>query len=147
MGLSNLSFSATNINAGNDADKPANCKPGDIYIATDTNIMYKCNESDVWVNASPYPIYQGVYAGDATTNRAIAHNLNSIPKLVILHIIGATRLLHILPGGKIQYMSDTGNATYSVTAMDEEYFYVGNASNYDYSGNGSAQELLFTAFR
>lgn len=39
MGLSNLSFSATNINAGKDADKPP-AKTGNIYIATDTLRLY-----------------------------------------------------------------------------------------------------------
>jgi hypothetical protein len=53
MGLSNLSFSATNVNAGNDADKPVLCKVGDQYIATDTNILYVCFSNNVWSNATP----------------------------------------------------------------------------------------------
>lgn len=48
MGLSNLSFSATNINVGKDADKPVSCKPGDIYISTDTEEILFCVSTDTW---------------------------------------------------------------------------------------------------
>jgi hypothetical protein len=55
MGLSNLSFSATNINAGNYADRPAQCKEGDIYVATDEKILSVCyvnGEYDEFKSAS-----------------------------------------------------------------------------------------------
>jgi hypothetical protein len=52
MGLSNLSFSATNINAGAYADRPAQCKVGDMYICTDQEppmILY-CKVNGSWDN-------------------------------------------------------------------------------------------------
>jgi hypothetical protein len=52
MGLSNLAFSATNINAGNDADKPP-ATVGGLYIATDTNMVYVCYVDGEWENINP----------------------------------------------------------------------------------------------
>lgn len=48
MGLSDTVFGATNLKSGADADKPVNPKPGDIYVATDNNILYVCYASGIW---------------------------------------------------------------------------------------------------
>lgn len=53
MGLGPVSYGATNLKCGADADKPNSPKAGDIYIATDTDIMYKCNVDGIWKNAAP----------------------------------------------------------------------------------------------
>jgi hypothetical protein len=58
MGLSNLSFSATNINAGAYADRPAQCKEGDIYVCTDgdgitTPYLLVCLSENIWSNPAP----------------------------------------------------------------------------------------------
>ena len=53
MGLSNPVFSATNVNVGKDADKPTNPKPGDLYIATDTEQLKACFESNVFKDVKP----------------------------------------------------------------------------------------------
>jgi hypothetical protein len=52
MGLSDLSFSATNINTGNYADRPAQCKPGDIYICTDAPSL-ECKTDNTWSTITP----------------------------------------------------------------------------------------------
>ena len=51
--IGGISFSATSITSGLDADKPASPKPGSQYLATDTKILYVCYEVGTWVNASP----------------------------------------------------------------------------------------------
>ena len=51
--IGGISFSATRITSGLDADKPINPRPGHRYLATDTKILYVCYEVGVWVNASP----------------------------------------------------------------------------------------------
>lgn len=53
MGLSDTVFGATNLKSGADADKPARPKPGDIYVANDTNIIYVCYVAGSWVDATP----------------------------------------------------------------------------------------------
>ena len=51
--IGGISFSATSITSGLDADKPINPRPGHQYLATDTKILYVCYEVGAWVNASP----------------------------------------------------------------------------------------------
>jgi hypothetical protein len=58
MGLSNLSFSATNINVGAYADRPARCKAGDIYVCTDGNgktipNTLICQIDNSWIDPAP----------------------------------------------------------------------------------------------
>jgi hypothetical protein len=58
MGLSNLSFSATNVSAGKYADAPISCTPGDIYICTDgdgitiPNTLI-CQIDNSWIDPAP----------------------------------------------------------------------------------------------
>lgn len=51
--IGGISFSATSITSGLDADKPVNPRPGHQYLATDTKILYVCYESGTWVNVVP----------------------------------------------------------------------------------------------
>lgn len=53
MALGDISFGATNLKSGADADKPSNPKAGDIYVATDTSIVYVCYVGGTWVDATP----------------------------------------------------------------------------------------------
>lgn len=53
MALGDISFGATNLKSGADADKPASPKAGDIYVSTDTNIIYVCYVGGTWTNANP----------------------------------------------------------------------------------------------
>ena len=48
MGITNLSFSATNLNVGLDADKPTAFLAGAIYVATDTESTYRAYSNNVW---------------------------------------------------------------------------------------------------
>lgn len=52
MALGDISFGATNLKSGADADKPASPKAGDIYVATDTVQMYICYDAGIWRHAS-----------------------------------------------------------------------------------------------
>ena len=51
--IGGISFSATSITSGLDADKPINPRPGHQYLATDTKILYVCYEAGTWVNVNP----------------------------------------------------------------------------------------------
>jgi hypothetical protein len=53
MGLSNLSFGATNINTGLAEDEPIQCKAGDLYLQTDTEQLRACFESGVFKDVKP----------------------------------------------------------------------------------------------
>jgi hypothetical protein len=53
MALGDISFGATNLKSGADADKPNSPKAGDIYVATDTSIVYVCYVRGEWVDATP----------------------------------------------------------------------------------------------
>lgn len=48
--ISGISFSATSITAGLDADKPANPKTGSQYLATDTKKQYNCFVAGIWTD-------------------------------------------------------------------------------------------------
>jgi hypothetical protein len=150
MGLSNLSFSATNINAGNDADKPVNPKPGDLYIATDTNIMYKCNVVGAWVtivNALVAMSNSGSYYGNSTSNRAIPHGLGKTPKMVRIfsNDMGGGEGTIFEDIGIIRSMYDVSTNTYAVTKMDDTNFYVGNSSSYPASYNNTGCTYVWLA--
>jgi hypothetical protein len=48
VGLSDTVFGATNLNNGNDSDRPINPSCGDIYVALDTHKTYVCYSNGVW---------------------------------------------------------------------------------------------------
>ena len=52
MGLSNLTFSATNVSSGLDADKPLNPTVGQIYVSTDTGDTLVCYIDGIWSSIS-----------------------------------------------------------------------------------------------
>src|SRR5574344_1917896 len=70
--IGGISFSATSITSGLDADKPISPKPGNQYLATDTKILYVCYDAGVWVEAAP-PIPDLIIAtkGDTYLLKAI----------------------------------------------------------------------------
>lgn len=69
MGLSDTVFGATNIRNGLDADKPLNPIAGQIYVATDTNIIYVCYVDGTWKRADPNPnIDKKILYADDTKN-------------------------------------------------------------------------------
>ena len=55
MGLSELSFSATNINVGLAADEPLNPRAGDLYLQRDKQVLRLCFVNGTWVDANPNP--------------------------------------------------------------------------------------------
>ena len=134
MGISNLSFSATNVNVGLDDDKSANPRAGDMYLSTDTGIFYKCFVDDAWV--SDLKTKTGSYTGDYTVNRAIPHTLDAKPLLVVIErssgdLVGIsvvdTNFVRIINGAATDYQT--------VTARDSTNFYIPqelNASEQDY---------------
>ena len=121
MGLSNLSFSATNINAGNDADKPSSPKAGDIYIATDTNKVYVCYNDGTWRTITVvHPIitsgeYVGVIANTMQTLVEYTINFDDVYTLIYTPYS---------PGGGVGYLD------YEITKNDSEVITSGSINNY-----------------
>jgi hypothetical protein len=78
----------------------------------------------------------GAYTGDSTANRAIAHGLGVIPRLVLIMRVnywyrlfrGYDYILH-------QAIVAGTEGALDVTAMDATNFYVGNATSYAQSAN------------
>lgn len=85
----------------------------------------------------------GSYVGDNTVNRAIAHNLGVLPKMVLIIRDAADPndgqgTFHIIIGiSRIFYTLAAGNNSLGVTAPTGTNFYVGNATNYAYTANGN----------
>lgn len=67
--IGGISFSATSVTSGLDADKPASPKPGNQYLATDTEIVYICFTAGTWVNLDDLEI-----VGVANTTKLAASN-------------------------------------------------------------------------
>ena len=130
MGLSNLSFSATNINAGNDADKPT-ATVGSLYLATDTNILYVCYENGVWVNAVMMPVisfeeFMGVEANTMQTLAEYTINYNGEYTLAYTPYS---------PGGGVGYLN------YEITKNNSSVITSGSIDDYNTEVSVSNVEL------
>lgn len=94
----------------------------------------------------------GTYDGNDAVDRAIAHGLGVIPRLVELTIAdGADAKADrwFVQGGTVyRFWENTGVLTlseYAVTAPDATSFYVGNATNLLFSGNSSGTKYGWMA--
>ena len=159
MGISNLSFSATNINFGLDADKPA-ARAGGLYLATDTKILHRCYVEDTWVSdelteAAIDAIKpnislsaSGTFTGNDTANRAIAHGLGVTPSFVMIR--DTSNVYHTVFRNKgsanILCIAEAGLGNYlACTISDSTNFYVGNVSDLSSSCNDSPQTYDWVA--
>jgi hypothetical protein len=79
-------------------------------------------------------ITSGVYTGDDTVNRAIPHNLQKTPKLVLIlcESVGATWILSSIYVGVV---INIGISILTVTSLNSTSFYVGNIAHYSNSAN------------
>lgn len=97
--------------------------------------------------SSPIAATSGTYTGDSSVNRAIAHGLGRIPKMVFI-IGGAAGWYRIITGQALIWyqrasLSESGNI--AVTAPDATNFYVGNATNYANSANLATGDYYWIA--
>lgn len=77
LSVSTGAMEASSFKNGADAAKPASPAVGDIYLATDTGILYVCNAAGAWTNAgSLYLLLAG-----GTMSGAIAMGSNKITGL------------------------------------------------------------------
>lgn len=76
----------------------------------------------------------GVYVGDGTANKAIAHGLGTTPTIVLITTPGAALLGVVYDGGS-GYIEAVATGILAVTIKDATNFYVGNATNYTNSFN------------
>ena len=134
MAITNLSFGATNVNVGLDADKSANPRAGDMYLATDSKIFYRCFVDDTWL--SDLITKTGSYTGDYTANRAIPHGLDNKPMLVIIQrSLGDVLGVSVVDTNFIRMINGAATDYQTVTAKDSTNFYIPqelNASEQDY---------------
>jgi hypothetical protein len=128
MGLSNLSFSATNLNVGNDADKPLYPKAGDIYVATDTKITYTCYKENIWTDEST-TYSTGTYVGNNTANRAIPHGLSRAPsRIVLIRMSSGVGYVATYFKGLLHWGLWDNTASVAVSDIDADNFYVPQTS-------------------
>ena len=80
-------------------------------------------------------ISSGTYDGNSSVNRAVAHGLGRIPKLVFIADITGGIWRNFIIGGYLCGSYSTGDANYDVTDPDATNFYVGNAADYSQSAN------------
>lgn len=124
MGLSNLSFSATNVNSGLDKDKPIQCKPGDLYLATDTLKIYACYDPNVWCDES-ITYSTGNYVGNNTPNRPIPHGLSKPPsRIVVIRTSSGAGHVATYFTGLLHWGLWDNSASAAVSDIDADNFYV-----------------------
>lgn len=88
----------------------------------------------------------GTYTGDGSADKAIAHGLGSIPKLVF--IIGNNATTGVLLDYQSGYITSVnGGARYAVTAQNVTNFYVGDAGSYINSMNEAVTEYYWVAIK
>lgn len=88
------------------------------------------------------PVDYGNYAGNDTANRLIAHNLNRIPKVVIIVVTGG--VFTQVYGVNVITFPNAGTSL-AVTAMDALAFYVGNVGSYINSANAAGSTYYWVA--
>ena len=87
----------------------------------------------------------GWYGGVDSVNRAIAHGLIRVPKLVLIVSSQGSHYVIWFTSPYIDAQYGTGETEIAVTAMDSTYFYVGNAASYFSSANAYGVGYRFVA--
>ena len=89
----------------------------------------------------------GSYTGNSTVNRAVAHGLERIPKLVRIYEVGEELMWDLLAElGNLVIDGGSYLWWYDVTEADVTNFYVGNAGSYADSANYNGTEYKWVAF-
>lgn len=117
MGLSELSFSATNINVGLDADKPINPRQGDIYVANDTKRVLVCYDAGVWTDAN-------------SVMRGVEADLPASPTLGMKYICTDVRRIYecLRPGEWV--MTHKGNINWGFRILEDLTKFIPTSSSY-----------------
>jgi hypothetical protein len=102
---------------------------------------------DITTVTQPYAIAAGTYVGDASNNKAVAHGLTVVPKLIIIwRANNGSYWLQASTTANITFIANgTAITTYAVTNMTSTNFYVGN-TDYTITANLNAQTYNFLAF-
>lgn len=89
---------------------------------------------------------KGTYTGDNSANKAIAHGLGRVPKLVVIQKAAAGDIAVIIDGNATISTQVGGSFySYAVTAVDATNFYVGNATSYPNSFNNGTVTYYWSA--
>ena len=120
----------------------ADMPEGSIYHATDEAKVYMV-ESGAWVVIAEalVTLTSGTYNGDASVNKAIAHGLGKVPKIVIITCNDDSFL--ILKPDLI--VNPNNSSSFAITAWTTTNFYVGNAAQYSQSANENTKPYYWAA--
>jgi hypothetical protein len=91
-------------------------------------------------------VNQGLYTGNDTVNRAIAHGLPTTPK-VVLFFTSTERFGVIMRDfGEVMNVNSGGVIAHATVASSSTNFYVGNVADYPQSMNASGTTYKWVAF-
>jgi hypothetical protein len=161
MGLSNLSFSATNINAGNDADRPP-ATVGGLYIATDTNKVYVCYVDGEWtVLIAPETVLSNIVAlaGSVVSNITVSSlsstdgtevfyeddTTNSFVNSTSNHYTNEVRLKNIPSVNPIKikyFLQKTGGSSDAYGVLQKNGVDIGSIQSVTPGNSGTKYELV-----
>jgi hypothetical protein len=91
----------------------------------------------------------GSYAGDSSANKAIAHTLGKVPKLVTIagNTAGEVSQFFLVNNDTIGVLTKTTVAScVQLTKMTTTNFYVGSAGSYPNSANSNAVTYYWWAY-
>lgn len=92
----------------------------------------------------------GTYSGSSAVNRAVAHGLATVPKVVLIYDTSAGNYLFRINAAYagITYWNGTPAMGFlAETSADTTNFYVGNATSYANSANLSGQTYYWVAIK
>jgi hypothetical protein len=95
-------------------------------------------------NESPF-MTRGIYVGDGTQNRAIAHGLGKIPRLIIIHNAFVDHLWWMTTANGSYVFNDAAAISTNVTAWNNINFFVGGDATGLYT-NGNLNNFIWYAF-
>jgi len=147
-GILTLTHHATNLILPSAANITTAAGDEAIFVEYDTG-LWRCIS---YTKADGTPlvggggvILSGNYVGNNTANRAIAHGLGVIPKMVKLVSPGASAEFTLLTNAEIHYNDSSSTLSHAVTAWDATNFYVGNATSYGQSANATGVSYYWVA--
>jgi len=92
----------------------------------------------------PTRVTTGIYSGDSTDNKPIAHGLGRVPKYILIRDITVDYFDFVIYSSQATIFR-ISEFHYAVTAMDAINFYVGNVAEYTKSANLNTHDYVWVA--
>lgn len=97
------------------------------------------------ISTARYIMKSGIYSGDSTANKAVAHGLGSTPRFIIIYD-ASNKITAIMGYAYFTYfVGGSSPATYAVTAWTTSNFYIGSAAA-DFFLNVTGANYRWVAF-